>query len=142
MTKTLIEQLKFEEGSVKKGALHIPYKDHLGYLTIGYGTLIDKNIGGLTEEEAEYLLQRRVKVTQDALKTKIYFWDRLTQNRKDALTNMAYQMGVPKFMGFKNMLKALENGHYELASEEALESRWARQTPNRANRVAAMIKNG
>ena len=41
-----------EEGLV----LHA-YEDHLGYLTIGYGRLIDKRRGGgISKAEAEYLL--------------------------------------------------------------------------------------
>ena len=45
----LIEQLKIDEGFVAG----TPYKDTEGYLTIGYGTLIEN---GLTNFESELLL--------------------------------------------------------------------------------------
>jgi lysozyme len=41
MREHLIAHLRREEGEV----LHV-YKDHLGYLTIGVGRLIDKRKGG------------------------------------------------------------------------------------------------
>ena len=48
---TVTEMLIANEGVV----LH-EYKDHLGYSTLGVGRLIEKDKGGITEEEAKYLL--------------------------------------------------------------------------------------
>ena len=43
-------------------------------------------------------------------------------------------------MKFKNMLKHLEEKNFYKAAEECLDSKWARQTPNRAKRVANLFK--
>ena len=54
----------------------------------------------------------------------------------ELLDHMAYQMGVSGVMNFKKMLSALVSGNYQLASQEALDSMWATQTPERAMRIA------
>ena len=47
----------------------------------------------------------------------------------------AYNMGVPRLMGFKRMLAAVERGDWPRAKVEALDSKWAEQVPNRAAKV-------
>ena len=55
--ETVTAIIKKHEGCV----LHC-YEDHLGYMTIGVGRLIDKKKGGgITEDEAEYLLKNDIK---------------------------------------------------------------------------------
>jgi lysozyme len=49
-------------------------------------------------------------------------------------------MGVSGVLKFKGMLEALKAGKRELAANEALDSLWARQTPERARRVAEQIR--
>ena len=45
-------------------------------------------------------------------------------------------MGFSGVSKFKNMIKALQNRTYKLASIEMLDSRWAKQTPNRAKELS------
>jgi lysozyme len=47
---------------------------------------------------------------------------------------------VAGVLKFKGMLEALKAGKREFAANEALDSLWARQTPERARRVAAQIR--
>ena len=42
---------------------------------------------------------------------------------------------------FKNMIKALQNRDYKQASIEMLDSRWAKQTPNRAKELSDAMAN-
>ena len=131
----LIELLKQQEGYRRK-----VYKCTEGFHTIAYGRNLDTN--GIDEEEAEYLLRRDVVKCQNILVAKLDFWGGLNQPTRDALTNMAFQLGINGLLKFKNMLSRLDNGDYYGASREALNSRWARQTPNRAKHVAKMIETG
>ena len=131
----LIEMLKQQEGYSRK-----VYQCTEGFNTIGYGRNVDTN--GIDEEEADYLLRRDVVKCQNILVDKIDFWGELNQSSRDALTNMAFQLGINGLLKFKNMLALLANGDYFGASREALDSRWARQTPNRAKQVAEMIATG
>ena len=52
---------------------------------------------------------------------------------------MAYQLGYPRLRKFKKMRKAVQNKEWALAEIEALNSQWARQTPGRAQVVAARV---
>jgi lysozyme len=53
---------------------------------------------------------------------------------------MAYQLGVEGVAKFVLMLTALERGDRETAAVNALASEWAKQTPDRAKRVATLIR--
>ena len=44
-------------------------------------------------------------------------------------------------MNFKKMHAALQNQDYKKAAAEMLGSKWARQTPNRANRLSLRMSN-
>ena len=134
----LKEELLQDEGMVLHG-----YNDHLGYLTIGVGRLIDERRGGgITKEEAFYLLENDIGKVIVALRSKLPFWNKLNDTRQRALINMAFQMGVAGLMGFNKMLWAIERGNWDLAHAEGLDSAWAGQTPKRARRVMEMIKHG
>ena len=50
---------------------------------------------------------------------------------------MIFQMGFTGVSKFKNMIKALQNHDYKQASIEMLDSRWAKQTPNRAKELSS-----
>ena len=52
---------------------------------------------------------------------------------------MVYQLGKYGVLKFKNFLKALDEGDLSRASEEMLDSLWARQTPNRAKDLSSII---
>lgn len=131
---SLIEHIKEEEGF--RGT---PYKDTLGYLTIGYGTKLP-----LDEAEAELLLTHRLKKMQKQLHrriTELYGEVQLPDKVWEILYHMSYQLGVQGVMNFKKMLWAIVNGNYIEASREMLDSKWALQTPNRAERLSTMMGN-
>lgn len=67
-----------------------------------------------------------------------YMWN----PRLAVLISMAYQMGVDGLAGFPRTLKHVAVGDFELASENMLQSKWAKQTPNRARRHAEQMKTG
>jgi len=137
-TETLKKELVRDEGVV----LHA-YQDHLGYWTLGVGRLIDERRGGgITHDEAMYLLGNDIARVEQELSRRLDWWDGLDDSRQRALCNMAFQLGVNGLMQFKNMLDALSQAQWDRAKAEALNSLWARQTPNRAARVANMLVYG
>ena len=136
--KKLRKQLIQHEGVVKHA-----YQDHLGFWTIGVGRLIDERRGGgLSDDEVEYLLDNDIKRIHGALYDNLNFWDTLSDTQQQALCNMAFQLGVNGLLSFQNTLSLMAAGKYEEAAAEALKSKWARQTPNRAREVAAMLARG
>jgi len=133
----LKQQLIRHEGEV----LHA-YQDPLGFWTIGVGRLIDKRRGGgISHEEAMMLLDGDIIRVVSSLERHVWF-RRLDPVRQQATANMAFQLGVTGLLGFRRMIAALKDHDYELAADEALDSRWATQTPNRADEIAAMIRDG
>lgn len=128
----LIEMLRHEEGVRYK-----PYKDHLGYWTIGVGHLIDPRKGAkwvegpLTDAQVDALLEDDIARVERGLPE----WMReLDPVRYAIMVDMAFQMGVAGLMGFKNTLAHVRAGRYTQAADNMQQSLWYRQTPNRANR--------
>ena len=69
-------------------------------------------------------------------------YDSLSEERKTIIISMTYQMGLVGILNFQNMWVAISQGDFDLASEEMLNSRWAKQTQGRAERHAQVMKSG
>ena len=134
----ILDQLIRDEGIV----LH-EYKDHLGYSTIGIGRLIDKRKGGgISLDEAKYLLQNDVAKVTTQVNEKLPWSMRLDYPRRAVLLNMAFQMGINGLLGFKNTLDMIRLGNYEGAAKGMLNSKWATQTPSRCRRLSEQMRTG
>ena len=105
-------------------------------VTFGYG------FTNLTEAEAELVLKYRIAHIRIELEDKLPVFNRLSNNRREVLVEMAYQLGVTGLLKFKNMIQALIGRNYDRASREMIDSRWAKQTPDRANELAEKMRNG
>ena len=136
MIPKLIEDLKSDEGWRP-----FAYEDHLGFLTIGFGFLIDERRGGeLPVEIAEDWLTYAAIKRWDELRVALPWLDLMAEDVQRALANMAYQLGVNGVLRFRKMLAKLKQGNRAAAAAEALDSRWAVQTPRRAKRVTDLIR--
>ncbi len=136
MINDLVNDLKRDEGFVPHA-----YQDHLGYWTLGYGFLIDeRRDADMPKRIAEQWLIHEVVTRWNKLVVREPWLNTQPEDVRRALGNMAYQLGLNGVCNFKKMLKALKNGNRELAAAEALNSRWAEQTPRRARRVATLIR--
>lgn len=117
------------------------YQDHLGFWTIGIGTLIDgRKGGGITRDEAYLLLRNRLKVKFQEMDQQMSWWRGQPECVQRALANMAYQLGVPGLLKFRNTLALIQAEKYNEAADNAMKSLWARQTPARAKRVTDLIR--
>lgn len=136
--KDIESQLREDEGEV----LHA-YKDSEGYLTIGIGTLIDKRKGGgLLPEESAFIFQNRMRILKDRIRKALPWFDELDVVRQGVLLNMAFQMGVDGLLKFKNTLRHVQARQWTAASVGMLDSLWAKQTPERAERLAEQMRTG
>lgn len=134
-----LEQLLIKEEGFRSEA----YQDHLGYWTIGYGKLIDaRKGGGITKEEGLYLLRNEIKVKTTELEHALPWISTLDATRRTVLIAMAFQMGVAGVLGFKNTLAAIQAGDFAKAARGIRGSKWAQQTPGRAERMARAIETG
>ena len=59
---------------------------------------------------------------------------------REVIIEMVYQMGEGGVSKFKGMLSALKEERYTDASDEMIDSRWYRQTPNRASELALIMR--
>lgn len=126
-----------------EGEVNHAYQDSEGYLTIGVGRLIDKRRGGgITHEEAMYLLDNDIKRAVDELLTQHPFVRSLGDVRQEVLANMAFNMGLPTLNQFQRMWAAIEAGHYHRAAREMLHSKWAHQVGRRATELAECMRTG
>jgi lysozyme len=138
MKQEITRQLRGDEG-VKEHA----YQDHLGYWTIGVGRLIDKRKGGgLKPHEIDYLLRNDIDERVEELTRRLPWFQDLDDARRGVLLNMSFQMGVDGLLGFKNTLAMVKAGDYEGAARGMLNSLWAKQTPERAQRLSDQMRTG
>lgn len=134
----ITEQLKRDEGL----KLHA-YQDHLGFWTIGIGRMIDlRKGGGISQEEAEYLLANDIKRRQRELTICLPWFPELDEARQGVLLNMSFQLGTAGLMKFKKALEFMRKKQYVAAANEMLQSTWAEQTPARAERLAKQMMIG
>ena len=129
----LIESIKKHEGYVG-----VVYKDSLGIDTIGYGFAI-KDLE-LDADVCDIILERKLKDLEHRIKLKFDWYKYMPQEIKDIVTEMCYQLGVTGFSKFKKTIAYLQNKEWKNASIEMLDSRWAKQTPNRAKEMSNRVK--
>ncbi len=133
----LIEQmLIIDEGMRLK-----PYRDTVGKLTIGVGRNLDDV--GISEDEALYLLSNDIKKAREDVK-KVFgeMFHELDPVRQAVLIDMMFNLGLPRFLGFKKFIQAVKEKDFSKASQEMLDSRWAKQVKSRAERLSYMMKTG
>ena len=128
-----IAALKRFEGFSKK-----IYLDSEGLETIGYGTLL---ADGISREEAELLLAHRLKAVIRELQRRKPIVVTLPLSVRRGLRRMAYNLGVPRLMKFRNMWACLERKDFPGAAAAALDSRWSKQVGKwRSGAIANLIR--
>ncbi len=117
-----------------------PYNDTTGCLTIGIGRNLSDR--GISQNEAFSLLDDDIIYFYSKLSQLCSYFNDLDENRKIALIDMCFNLGVHGFLGFNDLHTALEIHDYENASKAMLDSKWAQQVGERAITDANIIKTG
>ena len=119
------------------------YKDHLGYITVGVGRCLEKDVGmGLSDDEIDYLLRNDIVRVQEELSEEYDWFADLDQVRQEAMINLSFNLGATRLRGFKNALAAMAEEDYETAANEFMDSKWSSQVGRRAYEVTQMIRTG
>ena len=136
----LKERIKSNEGFFSK-----PYKDQLGYLTIGYGHLILPNENILLKKqihkkELEEIFEKDFK---KALSNFNNTFKSFTLNKKESelLIEMIFQLGIKGCLKFKNLIKNIKKGNKHLVCFDMMDSLWYKQTPNRVKNLIKTFLN-
>ena len=114
------------------------YKCTEGHDTIGYGFAIKDLV--LTEHIATRILNAKLVELKLRVQQKFPFISDLPDEVQNVVIEMCYQMGVSGFSKFKKTISLLESKEFLSASKEMLDSRWAKQTPNRAKKLSDIVK--
>ena len=116
-----------------------PYKDTVGKLTIGYGRNLDDV--GISQDIADQMLTEDVAQSIKACRKFKWFED-LNEIRQAVIVNMVFNLGITRFRKFKKTIAHIKRRHYCYASDEMLDSKWARQVKGRAEELAHMMCTG
>lgn len=120
-----------------------PYRDIDGSTVIGVGRNLSSV--GISKEEAIMLLRNDIarvekELTNDKVVGAIY--QSLDENRKLAIKNMCFNLGITKLRGFDKMWKALASKDYNKAAIEAKNSKWYKDVSTRGLRIIHIIQFG
>ena len=133
MIDGLIDRLKISEGFRD----HV-YQDTLGIDTIGYGFAIKDLI--LSEEISEQILKEKVELLITVMNGKFDWFKEMPPEVQSVCLEMAYQLGVRGFSKFKKAIAHMKEKEFKHAADEMLDSRWAKQTPNRARMLSEIVR--
>ena len=93
----------------------------------------------ISEGRCYELFQQDVQIAIDGCRQIYDNWEELPQEAQHVLTNMCFQLGQGGLSKFKNFKIAVEDYQWQRAAEEMLDSRWNRQTPERAQRLSERV---
>lgn len=133
--------MNLKEQLVRHEALKLmPYRDSVGKLTIGVGRNLDDV--GISKDEALVLLDHDIDRARADLARALPWTNDLDPVRRDALTNMVFNMGIGRVRLFDKMLAALKAGDWIEAAQQALDSKWAAQVGSRSHELARQFITG
>ena len=138
----LLKSVKEHEGYRNK-----VYLDSLGKRTVGVGHLC---VEDFWVDDREYPEDMLMNILKDDLKNAIDGAEELCSDcpdlddlAKETIIEMIFQLGKTGVSKFRNMWKALKQNppQYDVAATEMLDSRWAKQTPNRAKEMSDHMRS-
>ena len=142
-----LDKLK-EEIKTDEGVIYEVYLDHLGYKTCGVGHLCRATdpenkleVGDpVSVERVDVLFAEDLETTIDECKLLYNNFDDLPEEVQRIIANMMFNMGRPRLSRFHKMKKAVDNEDWVEASVQMKDSLWARQVPNRADRLVKRME--
>ena len=133
----LTEMIKRHEGVKSK-----VYVCSAGFETIGVGRNISDSGLGLSDDEIEYLLANDIARVRGELEDTYFWFGALNEARQDAMIDICFNLGLTRLRGFVNALEAMSREQFDIAADEFMDSKWAKQVGMRAIRVTEMIRSG
>lgn len=125
-----------------------PYKDSLGLWTVGVGHLIgdgknlppEMNRDFSQDEVMSMYKDDYAKAEKGASQTPGF--GKMNEMGKDALTDLAFNMGTSWYKKFPSTSAALARGDGEASASGLTNSLWFRQVGNRGPKVVSMVRTG
>ena len=110
------------------------YRDSLGFWTVGVGHMVDVRKGGWCDDDiAARLNKNGFSLSPQVIDAYL---------RYASLVSMAFTLGASGFASFTKARAAINRGQWREAHDQLLDSKWARQLPQRAKEIAEIILHG
>jgi len=132
-----------------EGVKYEIYKCSEGYPTGGIGHLItewdeeyyEQPMGTkIPNEQVDDWFAKDIETTIKDCNLLFSQFDNLPEDIQHVLANMCFQLGRPRLSKFKNMIAAVEDLDWARMADEMQDSRWFRQTTNRAQRLIDRVE--
>lgn len=130
---------------------HEGYRDTVyicsaGKRTIGYGHLCYDDEGWIDDKKyKKELLEKQFdfdfRASCREAEQLYQLHGNMNPRALSIITEMVFQLGRKGVSKFKKMWKAIEQSDWDKAHLEMLDSKWAKQTPKRAEKLAQMMKS-
>jgi len=137
-----------------EGCSLIPYKCPAGRTTIGYGWNVEfnplppdidahlKEHGSITKAMAEELLDLAIEWSIEDCRHLYPKFDTFSENRRNALTDMAFNMGYGTLSKFRISNRFVNDEMWQEAADNFALSKWAKQVKGRSKEVLKMLRDG
>ena len=142
MTSKALKQNDRLINLIKKheGYRRFVYNDTVGVPTVGFGRNL-KSVG-ISEIEAGWLLTGDIEQAYGDVSENLDYFRKLDPVRSDVIINMAFNLGISRFLKFQRMHAAMRTKDYTRAAHEMLDSTWATQVGRRATELSWMMLYG
>ena len=140
-----------KEIEADEGCKYETYRCSEGYPTAGIGHLLtewdeeySEPIGtAVSEEQVQKWFEKDVQTAINDCQDIFNDFNSLPEDIQHVLINMAFQLGGPRLRKFKLMIAAVEVEDYREMALQMEDSRWFKQTTNRAQRlIDRVVKQG
>lgn len=128
-----------------EGFVNYVYKDTLGKRTVGYGHLCTDDekwedgkcyAHDYLNDVFEIDFMEATKQAEELIGNLV-----LEKEANEIILEMVFQLGKTGVSKFKKMWEALSGQNYNKAADEMLDSKWAKQTPDRAKHLAEIMRS-
>lgn len=132
-----------------EGCVYEIYLDHLGYPTFGIGHLVtkqDEEFGDpvgtpVSEERVRQVFESDIEMVLEDCDDLFEGYYSLPEEVQLITANMCFNLGYPRLSKFANFRAAVEEGDWQKAADEMVDSRWYRQVTNRAERLVQRMRS-
>ena len=142
-----VEQLRLDLER-DEGCVYEIYLDHLGYPTYGIGHLVkeaDPEHGQavgtkVSKDRVRQVFNSDIESVIDDCNRSFNDFEALPEAVQLVVSNMMFNLGLPKFSRFKKMIRAINLRDMQTAADEMIASRWYQQVTARARRLEAVMR--
>ena len=131
-----------------EGCKYEIYNDHLGYATFGIGHLVTdsdleygQEIGTkVSKERVDECFKADIEITIEDCNILYSNFNDIPEEAQLILANMMFNLGRPRLSKFLKLKAAVNDEDWMEASVQMMDSKWAKQVPNRAKRLCERME--